>query len=91
MKTDTEYEVIDIKDLPAPAYQGSQRRGFANFLRQLPEGKAVLRHPREGKTLELTQTQCSATVSSVRQPNQQWHTRLDRTKDGVWVWWEEKT
>ena len=82
----TEQDIyIDVADLPPP--YGS---GLTHQLRNIPPGKALALTPAASERLNKQASRITATAGQMNMPERKYHTRMDREKGCVWVWWEAR-
>jgi len=74
---------IDVKDIPI-SRNNIKGGGLKNKLINLPLGKALF-VPLNGKSEATVVSYCYSFPNS----NRKYHTRRDKERDGVWVWWEQ--
>ena len=85
MSETIEYETLPVEQLPPGTRGGRGRAGSAlRSYRALPEGTAMFVPLRGEQT--LTWLSRSLSKCTRREPRQA-HTRQDRERNGVWLWW----
>lgn len=86
--TTPEFEIRPREEMPEVSPRGSKRRGLTDAIRNLNGKDALFVPARDGEDLEATRHRIRALVSA-NHANLKASTRIDRNRNGVWIYKNE--
>ena len=78
-----------VADLP-PGLRADAKVGLTAAFRALPQDMAIFLPRHEGRTFTQVCNSVTGNLVRVFRRKRLIHTRVDRSADGIWVWWEPR-